>query len=247
MSSYQLSPEEILYLLNAAGVSRPSTMTDDEFTLPESTQAAAPQADVDALQALVNYLAAPEVVVRIWRQDGESTARDVWYYWGGDSAVSIEQTESGVFELADLSDSQPLLTLVESSIALRPLPADLDFYAVLQREDFLAVRDLADVWSEVPALEILEADGLDKLSAKELFDVAAEPEWRAQVNFSGLRDDGNIERVLRVAQGPMSAWMAKPLDENVTRVRVETVQEGEVAALLRAYWADVNAYPETEN
>ena len=215
-------------------------MTAEEFALPQDTQPAEPQADADALLALVDYLAVPEVVVRVWRQDGQSAPRSVWYYCDGESAASIEQTPSGAFELSELSGAELLLNTVEASIALRPLPADLDFYAVLQREDFLAVRELADVWSEVPALEILEADGLNKLSAKELFDVAAEPEWRAQVNFSGLREEGNIERVLRVAQGPMSAWMAKPLDENVTRVRVETVQAGEVAQLLRAYWDDVS-------
>ena len=112
--------------------------------------------------------------------------------------------------------------------------------AVVAIEMGCTVRDLADVWGEVPALEILQAEGLDKLTAKELFDVAAEPEWRAQVILSGLRDESNVERVLRVAQGPQSAWMALPLDEGVNQIRVETVQAGEVADRLRAYWDDVS-------
>lgn len=33
--------------------------------------------------------------------------------------------------------------------------------------------------------------------------------------------------------------MAQSLDEKITRIRVETVQAGEVADLLRAYWEDV--------
>jgi hypothetical protein len=96
------------------------------------------------------------------------------------------------------------------------------------------------VWDEVPALDIIQADGLDKVTAKELFDVAASPEWRAQVNFSGIRESATVERVARVAQGPESAWMALPVDENIRAIRIETVQSGEITALLQAYWNEVS-------
>ena len=43
-----------------------------------------------------------------------------------------------------------------------------------------------------------------------------------------------------MAQGAQSAWMVMSLDKNVRQIRVETVQVGEVADLLRGYWDDVS-------
>ncbi len=60
-----------------------------------------------------------------------------------------------------------------------------------------------------------------------------------KVNFSGLPGDGVVERVMRVAQGANSAWMAEPLDKSIRIIRVETVQAGELGALLAANWNDV--------
>jgi hypothetical protein len=240
MSKYQVTAGELIYLLNEAGVERPLTMNAEEFAWAASENAVEPGSEADTLRALAAFLTAPEIVIRVWRQERSGTTTAMWFYWSGDSAVVLQDMGGGSFEMLEISGRQALLDAVESSLAVRPVPADLDFYMVVQREDFLAVRDLADVWDEVPALDIIQADGLDKVTAKELFDVAASPEWRAQVNFSGIRDKGTVERVARVAQGPESAWMALPMDENIRAIRVETVQAGEIAALLKTYWDDVS-------
>ena len=131
---------------------------------------------------------------------------------------------------------------ITGRIPLRPAGEGEAFYAVMYRADFLAARDLADVWAEVPALELLEADGLDKVPAKELFDTAVEPQWRAQVNISGLTGRQEVrERVMRVAQGPNSAWMASPIDDAMTKIRVETVKAGALEELLSRYWSEAAA------
>jgi hypothetical protein len=241
MSKYQVTAGELIYLLNEVGVERPLTMNAEEFAWAASENAVEPGAEADTLRALAAFLAEPEIVIRVWRQDGTEAPAALWFFWGGDSAVGMRESSDGSIELSEISGRQALLNTVASSLAVRPVPADLDFYMVVQREDFLAVRDLADVWDEVPALDIIQADGLDKVTAKELFDVAASPEWRAQVNFSGIRDQGTVERVARIAQGPESAWMALPVDENIRAIRIETVQSGEIAALLEAYWAEVSS------
>jgi hypothetical protein len=239
MSRYQVTAGELVYLLNAAGAERPFMMEAGEFAAG-GAKPAAPQADGKTLAALAQALATPQIVVRVWRRDGRDEPVTRWFYWSADSAVGFRQTDGGSFELSEIAGKEAVLSAIGDLLAVRPVPADLDFYAVVQREDFLAVRDLADVWDQVPALDIIQADGLDKVTAEELFDVAAEPEWRAQVNFSGIRDDGKlVERVARVAQGANSAWMAVPVDEEIRQIRVETVQAGEVAALLLRYWDEV--------
>jgi hypothetical protein len=239
MDRYLIPAREMVYLLNAAGISIPVTMTAEEFGVPAGTQPQAPAADDGSRQALINALAAPQIVIRIWLLESESDPRTIWYYWDGDSAVGISKTSSGDYELSRLPDLDALRVTVKEALTLRPVPEDEDFYAILSREDFLEARDLADVWDEVPALDILEADGLEKSSAKNLFDVATAPEWRTQVNLTGIRPKGNIERVVRVAQGAESAWMATPLDPEIARIRVETIQEGELESLLWQYWEEV--------
>ena len=239
MDSYLIPAGEMIYLLKAAGVSLPVAMTAEEFGVPAGTPPQAPAADAEARQELVNALAAPHIVVRVWCMESDSGSGTVWYYWNGYSAVGISKTESGGFELAALDDLDALRMVVKDALTLRPVPEDEDFYAILSREDFVEARDLADVWDELPALDILEADGLDKSSAKELFDVATAPEWRTQVNLTGIRPEGNIERIVRVAQGAESAWMATPLDPQIKRVRVETIQPGELESLLWQYWEEV--------
>ena len=240
MSKYQVTAGEVVYLLKAAGVERPFMMEPGEFAAA-GAKAVEPKGDGESLALLAENLATPEIVVRVWRRDGRDEAVTSWFYWNGDSAVGFRQTDGGSFELAEIAGEEAVLSAIEDLLAVRPVPADLDFYAVVQREDFMAVRDLADVWDQVPALDIIQADGLDKVTAEELFDVAAEPEWRAQVNFSGIEDDGKlVERVARVAQGATSAWMAVPVDEEIRQIRVETVQEGEVPALLKRYWDEVS-------
>ncbi|MFN2162018.1 MAG: hypothetical protein ACK2U0_03535 [Candidatus Promineifilaceae bacterium] len=239
MDSYLIRPGEMLYLLKVAGISIPPTMTADEFGVFAGTPSPAPSADAEAKQALINALAAPEIVVRVWRMESDTGPDMVWYYWDGISAVGLRKKEGGDFELFTLDDLDALRLAVKNVLTLKPVPKEEDFYAILSREDFMEARDLADVWDEVPALDILEADGLHKSSAKELFDAASAPEWRTQVNLTGIRPQGNIERVVRVAQGANSAWMAVPLDPQISRVRVETIQAGELESLLWEYWDEV--------
>jgi hypothetical protein len=239
MDSYLIPAGEMIYLLKAAGVAAPATMTADEFGVPTGTPLQAPVADPGARQALATVLAEPQIVIRVWRMDSDSGPGTIWYYWDGDSALGVSKTSSGDFELSQLADLDGLRTIIREALTIRPVPEDEDFYAILSREDFVEARDMADVWDEVPALDILEADGLDKTSAKELFDVASAPEWRTQVNLTGFRPQGTIERVVRVAQGAESAWMATPLDPQITRIRVETIQPGELESLLWQYWEEV--------
>lgn len=240
MDTYLIEAGEMLYFLDLAGVSLPATMTSEELGMPEGTRATAPSDEAATKRALVDALVAPQIVVRVWRMDAESGSGLVWYYWDGDAVVGVRKRESGDFELSTLPDFDALRTAVRSALTLRPVSEEEDFYAILSRADFIEARELANVWDEVPALDILEADGLDKPAAKELFDVATAPEWRTQVNLTGIREGGNIERVVRVAQGVETAWMATPVDPELTHIRVETVQDGELANLLWQYWDEVS-------
>jgi len=240
MDSYLIRPGEMLYLLKVAGISIPPTMTAEEFGLPVLSPTAAPSEDGAAKQGLVNVLANPQVVIRIWCIESEVGPSVVWYYWDGDSAVRVRKTDSGDFELARLEDLEALRLAVKSALDIRPVPEDENIYAILSREDLLEARDLADVWEEVPALDILEADGLDKTAAEELFDAASDPEWRTQINLTGIRPEGNIERVVRVAQGAETAWMATPVDPQIAQIRVETVNKGKLESLMWEYWDEVN-------
>jgi hypothetical protein len=240
MDSYSIPAGEMIYLLHAAGVSFPVTMTAEEFGLPVLPPAVAPSEDVAVKQALVNALADPEIVVRVWCIESESGSSMVWYYWDGESAVRVRKTDAGDFELSTLPDLDALSLAVKKALDIRPVSQHEEIYAILSRDDFLEARDLADVWDEVPALDILEADGLDKIAATELFDAASAPEWRTQVNLTGIRPEGNIERVVRVAQGAETAWMATPVDPQLTHIRLETVQKGKLESLLWQYWDEVN-------
>lgn len=87
------------------------------------------------------------------------------------------------------------------------------------------MRDLATEWHEVPALEILEADGLDQVTARDLFDSAVDPEWRGIIEF--LTCQGQTvtgQTTLRVLQGAQISWVIRPsTDDNLI---VETAQPG---------------------
>ena len=99
------------------------------------------------------------------------------------------------------------------------------------------MRDLAASWSEVPALEVLEVDGLDNIGAEALFDCAADPQWRGVIDFLDNKDGTiTIQVSLRVAQGQEISLLGRSYTAEGDILLIETVQPGAFGSALEEAW-----------
>ena len=237
---------ELTYLLDQAGVDSPMGVAREQFPLPVDSVArqktlVAGQAQLEArddasqLSRLVTALANPAQVIQTQRSDVDGPLQFLWHFVDESTIVSVSLPEEGKYELASVTDRDAAFDQIE---ALLPLESSPDTYRLtIDREDFITVRDLAASWAEVPALEILEADGLDNIGAEALFDCAADPQWRGVIDFMHSRGDTVANQVsLRVAQGQEISLMGRPYAVEEDVLLIETVQPGAFRSALEDAW-----------
>jgi hypothetical protein len=191
--------------------------------------------DAAAGLELVKTLAAPSAVLHATHVQPGEHERHLWFFYTPAQTVRLHKPDRDHYQLATVSGTSALLNQVYQFLPLQPAPPELTYRVRLPYDDFLVLRDLATEWEEVPALEILEADGLDQVSSRDLFDSAADPEWRGIIDC--LSYQGQVvagQATLRVLQGAEISWLIRPsTGDNLV---AETAQPGLYQDALAKAW-----------
>jgi hypothetical protein len=198
-----------------------------------------------ALAEVSAVMAKPQAVIRVRHETPEANMTYSWYFVSGPGTVTragsqITRLAEGVppsYHLERVPDSAAVLAQVQEVLPLQPVPESLSYRCVASEEDAEEVRSLANDWEEVPAMEIMEADGLNTAEALGLFDDMAEPQWRGRVDFMESRK-GQVTATHRVLvlQGQERSWLANQPVAGVQELYVQTAVPGAFETLLKEYW-----------
>ena len=236
---------ELYFLLKVVGADAPVGMDAASFSPPEDEesekvlragQSSLMARDEEGGRVLVEALADPTVALHATRVQQNRPDEHIWFFHAPSQTVRLKRLEQGEFHLSTLAGEVAVLGEVEQFLPLSPVPEDLVYRVRLPYEDFLALRDLATEWKEVPALDILEAEGLDEVSSRDLFDSAVEPEWRAIIDCLTCRDRTVAKKsTVRVLEGAEISWIIRPAGDD--RLIVETSRPGLFNKALADMWA----------
>jgi hypothetical protein len=241
----RVSYEELYVLLNEVGVARPVGVDAVYFPLPANEETRQRLLDVghsqladlstETGQTLVQIIAATTAVCHAIVRKDSTPDQNRWYFTNGTAIVRLTVESEGQFAYVSIPNKEDMLADLAQFIPLQPAPDSLNYRVKMGQEDFLALRDLASEWNEVPALEILEADGLDQVAARDLFDSAVEPEWRAIVTFLGCQNQTVTgQATVRALQGAEISWVIRPSTDG--KLIAETALPGRLHHALSTTW-----------
>jgi len=202
------------------------------------------------LAEVAAVMAEPQAVIRVRheRVRPETARVDMiygWYFVSGPSMdpevgpviTRLGEAAPPAYHLERVPDTAAMLVQVQEMLPLQPVPESLSYRCVASEEDAEEVRSLANDWEEVPAMEIMEADGLSPVEALGLFDDMAEPQWRGRVDFMECHQ-GQVTATHRVLvlQGQERSWLANQPVAGAQELYVQTAVPGAFETLLKEYW-----------
>jgi len=181
----------------------------------------------------------PQVIVRIFKETPQETSWSL-YYFSGSSIVEFSPVAPDQFYLRKIADLDKVAANIEIMLSLEPVPESVQYQAEVPQEDADEIAALADGWSAVPALTILEADGLKTAEAKDLFLDLTDYQWWGWVDILTC-ENGQITKGRRVLviQGQDRAWVARQMKPEVSTIYIETAQSGEFEKFLGQYWEEI--------
>jgi hypothetical protein len=195
------------------------------------------------LEAMMVIITNPNSVVRVSRTIPDSDeAYWCWYYASEGEIIQLVASGPEEFELDRVGDIDGILAELVEFLPLEPAPDALHYRAIVDQEDADLVRALLDDWDEVPALSVMEADGLQPAEAVELYDDLEEPQWRGQVDFMAC-ESGQIRlyRRLLVLQGDELSWLAWQDVADKSDLHIQTAETGALQEHLKTYLTEVLA------
>ena len=261
MEEILLERAEMLSLLEMKGVNEVIGISQDQLPTPESFErpiilddgrnrllewgllsVAEDHYEIDGpLDAMLSALVDPETVLRFWRSTPDRDEEVwCWYFQSGSDLVRLITSGPEQFELGRVADDEAALAQIEEVFPLNPMPNSVSYRAVVDQEDAELARALANDWDEVPALTILEANGMSPVGAIELFNDVTEPQWRGQIDFMACRDgDVKLRRRLLVLQGEEGSWLAWQDDPDKSELHIQTASAGALRRQVQTYWLEV--------
>ncbi|UCG22755.1 MAG: hypothetical protein JSW55_11275 [Chloroflexota bacterium] len=261
MEEILLERAELLSLLEMKGIDQVIGISQDQLPSPESFErqiilddgrsrlleqelltVAEDHYEIDGqLDTMLSALADPQTVLRLRRSAPESDEEVwSWYFLTGSDMVQVITSGSEQFEIGRLVDDDAALAQIDEVFPLDPMPESTSYRAVVDQEDAELVRALADDWDEVPALTILEADGLSPVGAIGLFDDVTEPRWRGEIDFMACKDgEVKVHHRLLVLQGQEGSWLAWQDDPDKSELQIQSASAGALREQVQAYWSEV--------
>lgn len=261
MEEILLERAELLGLLEMKGIDEVIGISQEQLPMPESFERSIILDDgrsrlleqgllsvaedhyvIDGpLDSMLSVLADPLAVLRIWRSTPDRD-EEVWCWYFHSDADLVQLITSGPeqFEIGRVSDDKAALAQIDEVFPLNPMPKSVRYRAVVDQEDAELARTLADDWDEVPALTILEADGLSPVGAIELFNDVTEPQWRGQIDFMACKDgEVNIHHRLLVLQGQEGSWLAWQDDPDKSELHIQSASAGALREQVQLYWSQL--------
>jgi hypothetical protein len=138
--------------------------------------------------------------------------------------------------LIGVSNLETVLADLEAALPLVPDPETVDYRTDVPQEDADEISSLAEGWDEVPALQILEADGLKMVEARDLYDDLANFAWWGRIDLM-VNDGAKItsrHRVL-VIQGQERSWVASQDISDMCTLHIHTARSGDFEEMLAQY------------
>jgi hypothetical protein len=181
----------------------------------------------------------PQIMVKIFKETPQEIGWSL-YYFSGSSIVEFSPLAPGQFSLRKIADLDEVAANIELMLPIEPVPESVQYQAEVPQEDADEIAALADGWSAVPALTILEADGLKTAEAKDLFLDLTDYQWWGWVDILTC-ENGQITKGRRVLviQGQDRAWVARQMKPEVSTIYIETAQSGEFEKFLGQYWDEI--------
>lgn len=244
----QISYAELYLLLSQAGVAAPLGVDAAHFPLlPDGMQRQKVFEDgrarlaerEDDVQKLVQVLVEATAVMHVIYRTDAMPDQDRWYYTNGTEIVRLQANDAAEFGLVMIADKAELFADIHAFLPLLPAPEDLNYRIKIDHEEFMALFDMASEMEELPTIQALEADGLDIVLARDLYDSATGSEWRGIITFQTYQGETvTAEKTIRALQGAELAWLIRPsADGNLV---VETARAGLFQTALRTAWDNVS-------
>lgn len=236
MTTYTLQREALLALFNKVGCTTAQGMSDD-FLAPLADGEILTGAEFSSEEiALAELMGHPHRVVHATRFDADNVVQEnVWFYSADNHFASLAAVEDGYA----LSALDSLDTLIFNAGTILPLRSESDAMparVVLDRDDFIDVRDLLTNWHEVSGEMVLEAAGMQKFEAVNLAHSVQSQEWHGRLSFKFYQDDQFIaERELRGLQSTDTCWLGY-LDPETGKMVVQTATNETMDTVSLRIW-----------
>ncbi len=191
---------------------------------------------------MIEVMVQPLAVVRTIRELADGEEQRSWHFATASTFVQMSAIDDKRFRLELIPDEQKVKDQIYELLPLAPVAENLTFRATVSQEDAQEIRSLALDWDQVPALELMEADGLYVAQSKQLFDEIAEPVWRGRIDFIDCRE-GAVEsrRRVLVLQGQETSWLAWQTNPDESALHLQTTSAGALEKTDSEYWAEVVA------
>lgn len=246
-----LDYEELLHLFDQSGLMVPPDLPGFTDLVNEEERAAALQAGasrfrgrgLDAADPQLQAVVRPATIIQINRKAFKQP--DQWqHFYSNNAAITcLEPAGDNNYRLSKMESVADVIMAIETFLPLQPAPPELIYSITVNHEDYEALRELASMWEEIPSLEILEAEGLELIAARDLFDSAVEPQWRGILEFIQVDgEDITNKHTIHALQGPEVAWLVSPYPADTSRMLIETAQAGELRQALENSWRLITSH-----
>ncbi len=192
---------------------------------------------VDELRDLAMTMAYPQVVIATHRETADDKKSWFWHFVTRTSIAQLILDKPDNYRLIGVSNLETVLADLEDALPMVPAPQTIEYRADVPKEDADEISSLAEDWDEVPALQILEADGLTMVEARDLFDDLANFAWWGRVDLMAF-DGANITSRHRalIIQGQERSWVARQDVADVSTLHIHTARSGDFEEILERYW-----------
>lgn len=223
--------EEVLYLLDQIGltIAFGQSNVDKQTELLQVGKKRLHERGLDKEDSMLQTVTQPTAVLHATRTEDNKSEENIWFFYTPGQIVRMQQANENRYQLTAVSEVTAVLEQIQQFLPLQPAPSNLIYHITVDEEEFENLRDLASEWAEVPSLATLEADGLDLIGAKDLFDSAVAPQWRGIIDF--MRVDGKEivqKQTVRALQEQEMAWLVRPYGPDNRKVLIKTAQAGEL-------------------
>jgi hypothetical protein len=198
--------------------------------------------EIDArLGKMLVVVTDPQAVLRIHRIiPAEKEDFWCWYFVSDEQWVRLASSNSEQYELDQLSGIDSAVTQIAEILPLEPVQNELRYRATAEQDDVNLIASLVSDFEEVPALTLMEADGLGPVEAIELYNDLTEPEWRGWIDFLACSSGQiTISHRLLVLQGAELSWMAWQDDPDRSDMHVQTATTGALEKHFSDYLSEV--------